>query len=50
MRAVAAVNPEHYQHRHLDHIAAFLAHLVNWDFVNQTLLESKRCEIGSSAA
>ncbi len=26
-----------YQHRRLDYIAAFLAHLVNWDFVNQTL-------------
>jgi len=23
-----------YQHRRLDYIAAFLAHLVNWDFVN----------------
>lgn len=26
-----------YQHRRLDYIAAFLAHLVNWDFVNQNL-------------
>jgi superoxide dismutase, Fe-Mn family len=26
-----------YQHRRLDYIAAFLGHLVNWDFANQTL-------------
>jgi superoxide dismutase, Fe-Mn family len=26
-----------YQHRRLDYIAAFLAHLVNWDFVNRNL-------------
>ncbi len=26
-----------YQHRRLDYIAAFLAHLVNWDFANQNL-------------
>ena len=26
-----------YQHRRLDYIAAFLAHLVNWDFVNHNL-------------
>lgn len=33
-----------YQHRRLDYIAAFLAHLVNWDFANHTLaatLESR---------
>jgi superoxide dismutase, Fe-Mn family len=30
-----------YQHRRLDYIAAFLAHLVNWDFVNQTLAAAK---------
>lgn len=26
-----------YQHRRLDHIAAFLAHLVDWEFVNYNL-------------
>jgi superoxide dismutase, Fe-Mn family len=26
-----------YQHRRLDYIAAFLAHLVNWDFANRRL-------------
>jgi Fe-Mn family superoxide dismutase len=26
-----------YQHRRLDHIAAFLAHLVDWEFVNHNL-------------
>jgi len=26
-----------YQHRRLDYIAAFLAHLINWDFANRTL-------------
>jgi superoxide dismutase, Fe-Mn family len=33
-----------YQHRRLDYIAAFLAHLVNWDFANRQLaaaLESR---------
>ena len=29
-----------YQHRRLDYIAAFLAHLVNWDFVNQNLVQA----------
>ena len=28
-----------YQHRRLDYIAAFLAHLVNWEFVNQNLAQ-----------
>jgi Fe-Mn family superoxide dismutase len=28
-----------YQHRRLDYIAAFLAHMVNWDFVNQNLVQ-----------
>jgi Fe-Mn family superoxide dismutase len=27
-----------YQHRRLDYIAAFLAHLVNWDFANHNLV------------
>ena len=26
-----------YQHRRLDYIAAFLAHLINWDFANRQL-------------
>jgi Fe-Mn family superoxide dismutase len=26
-----------YQHRRLDYIAAFLAHLIDWDFANQRL-------------
>ena len=26
-----------YQHRRLDYIAAYLSHLVNWDFANQNL-------------
>jgi superoxide dismutase, Fe-Mn family len=26
-----------YQHRRLDYIAAFLAHLINWDFANRNL-------------
>src|SRR5687767_1699168 len=26
-----------YQHRRLDYMAAFLAHLVNWDFANRNL-------------
>jgi superoxide dismutase, Fe-Mn family len=30
-----------YQHRRLDYIAAFLAHLVNWDFLNQTLAAAR---------
>ena len=26
-----------YQHRRLDYIAAFLGHVVNWDFANRNL-------------
>src|SRR5690606_14766866 len=26
-----------YQHRRLDYISAFMAHLVNWDFANSNL-------------
>ena len=26
-----------YQHRRLEYIAAFLAHLANWDFANRAL-------------
>jgi Fe-Mn family superoxide dismutase len=39
-----------YQHRRLDYIAAFLAHLVNWDFVNQALSESQPHSLENSAA
>jgi superoxide dismutase, Fe-Mn family len=39
-----------YQHRRLDYIAAFLAHLVNWDFVNQALSESQPHRLETSAA
>jgi len=34
-----------YQHRRLEYIAAFLAHLVNWDFANRALAAA-----GKSAA
>jgi len=30
-----------YQHRRLDYIAAFLGHLLNWNFVNQNLALSE---------
>jgi len=30
-----------YQHRRLDYIAAFLAHLVNWDFANRNLAAAR---------
>jgi len=26
-----------FQHRRLDYIAAFLAHLIDWDFANENL-------------
>ena len=29
-----------YQHRRLDDVAAFLAHLVNWDYVDLNLVEA----------
>ncbi len=31
-----------YQHRRLDYIAAFLGHLVNWDFANRNLAAASR--------
>jgi Fe-Mn family superoxide dismutase len=31
-----------YQHRRLDYIAAFLGHLVNWDFANRNLVAASR--------
>ena len=37
-----------YQHRRLDYIAAFLAHLVNWDFANRALAAAEKSE-GRSA-
>lgn len=33
-----------YQHRRLDYIAAFLAHLVNWDFANRSLAATEKSE------
>ncbi len=33
-----------YQHRRLDYIAAFLAHLVSWDFANRTLADAEARE------
>lgn len=38
-----------YQHRRLDYIAAFLAHLANWDFANRTLAALEKPE-GRSAS
>jgi superoxide dismutase, Fe-Mn family len=39
-----------YQHRRLDYIAAFLAHLVNWDFANRNLsCASGRAHIAGEA-
>jgi Fe-Mn family superoxide dismutase len=29
-----------YQHRRLDYVAAFVGHLINWDFANQNLTRS----------
>ncbi len=37
-----------YQHRRLDYIAAFLGHLVNWHFVNQTLATVSSSGAGSA--
>ena len=39
-----------YQHRRLDYIAAFLAHLVNWDFVNQNLTQVLAHRVERAAA
>ncbi|MBS0366701.1 MAG: superoxide dismutase [Proteobacteria bacterium] len=38
-----------YQYRRLDYITAFLAHLVNWDFVNQTLSAAQARTAGAAA-
>lgn len=34
-----------YQHRRLDYIAAFLSHLINWDFANERLASATRQSI-----
>jgi len=34
-----------YQQRRLDYIAAFLAHLVDWDFANQNLRAAQRARV-----
>ena len=39
-----------YQHRRLDYIAAFLAHLVNWDFANQNLSAAQRARAPCSTS
>jgi Fe-Mn family superoxide dismutase len=31
-----------YQHRRLDYIAAFLGHLVDWNGVNEQLIQPQR--------
>lgn len=33
-----------YQHRRLDYVAAFLAHLINWDFANRTLVMAEESQ------
>jgi len=38
-----------YQHRRLDYIAAFLGHLVNWDFANQNLERHRAARPPTSA-
>ena len=38
-----------YQHRRLDYIAAFLAHLVNWDFANCQLAAALESETQAAA-
>jgi superoxide dismutase, Fe-Mn family len=39
-----------YQQRRLDYITAFLAHLINWDFVNQALSAAQARDGGNSDA
>jgi Fe-Mn family superoxide dismutase len=38
-----------YQHRRLDYIAAFLGHLVNWDFANENLERHRSARASSTA-
>ncbi|HEY8051330.1 MAG TPA: superoxide dismutase [Steroidobacteraceae bacterium] len=33
-----------YQHRRLDYIAAFVAHLIDWDFANQNLAAAQQAQ------
>jgi superoxide dismutase, Fe-Mn family len=37
-----------YQHRRLDYIAAFLGHLINWDFANQNLARHLAAPVSAS--
>ena len=39
-----------YQHRRLDYIAAFLGHLVNWDFANENLDRYRRSRASGMAS
>jgi len=39
-----------YQHRRLDYIAAFLGHLINWDFANQNLARAMAAPAQEAAA
>jgi Fe-Mn family superoxide dismutase len=34
-----------YQHRRLEYIAAFLGHLINWDFANQNLARAQAAQV-----
>ncbi len=34
-----------YQHRRLEYIAAFLGHLINWDFANQNLARAQAATV-----
>jgi Fe-Mn family superoxide dismutase len=38
-----------YQHRRLDYIAAFLGHLINWDFANRNLERHRAARSSTSA-
>jgi Fe-Mn family superoxide dismutase len=37
-----------YQHRRLDYIAAFLGHLINWDFANQNFARHLAAPVSAS--
>ena len=39
-----------YQHRRLDYIAAFLGHLVNWEFANENLERHRGSRVSSAAS
>jgi Fe-Mn family superoxide dismutase len=36
-----------YQHRRLDYIAAFLGHLIDWEFVNQNVARQQAARSAS---